>query len=1382
MHHIVSDGWSVRIFIKEFRALYEAEEKGEGTPLEELAIQYADYSQWQREWLQGDVLDRQVTYWKHQLEGLAALDLPTDHSRPATISHRGKTVQFKLPAELSLQLKALSRKESATLFMTMLAAFQVLLGRYAGQRDVAVGTPIANRQRLETESLIGLFSNMLVLRTDLSGRPTFDALLRQVRHAVLDSDAHQDVPFEMLVEELAPDRDLGRTPFFQVVFAIENGRALNMEMPGLRLGSQDWDDETAKFDVTLFIGDRGDALTGAIEYATDLFEPQTIERLIGHYQSLLEWVVANSDSAITEAAILTAAERSQLLFELNDTARPLPRACVHELFAARASSDPEARAVAFKDEVLTYGELERRSNKLAWYLRRRGVSLESRVAVCVERSVEMVIALLGTLKAGAAYVPLDPGYPAARLEQMVNDAGASLMVTETHLRDRLPKDAEYVCLDADLSSILCESEESPATECDPNDLAYIIYTSGSTGGPKGVAVTHRAIVRLVRETDFAQLDSADVVLQFAPISFDASTFEIWGPLLNGGTLAVLAPFTPSLTELADEIERHGVTTLWLTAGLFHQMVDEDLTRLGALRLLLAGGDVLSPAHVRKALRSLPHCTLVNGYGPTENTTFTCCYRMTRHTHVGDRVPLGKQIVNTQVCLIDIEGLLAPIGGFGDLCAGGEGLARGYHGKASLTAERFTPNPFALAPGQRLYRTGDRARRRSDGMVEFWGRLDRQVKVRGYRIEPGEIEGALADHPDVRQAAILALDDPGGRRLVAYIVPEPASMVRGPGLRRYLSAHLPDYMQPSAFVFLDNLPLTLNGKLDREALPALTAFAGSERHETPRTPTEELVSHLWSEVLQRDRIGVHENFFEIGGHSLMATQVISRVRATFELDISLRALFLNPTIAGLANEIDSLWRKRECLNTPPMVRVDRGGPLPLSFSQQRLWFADQLNAGNPAYNVPFALRLRGSLDHNALKYSLSEIVRRHEVLRTRFTKVNGEPMQEILEAAPRRVPIVDLSGLADDERQRAAQELASAEMQRRFDLARGSLMRMLLLRLDPNEQILLLTLHHIVSDGWSIGILVKELAALYAAALEGRPSQLDELPLQYADFARWQRDYLQGQVLDAHMAYWRSQLEGLPELDLRTDHAAAPLASQGNGATVPISLSSALTSGLRALSRENRVTLFMTLLAALQVLVFRHTGQEDFAIGTSIANRNRLETEGLVGFFLNHLVLRSRLEGRPTFQELLGRVQQTVLDAYAYQDLPFNTLVEALSPERGLSRSPLFRILFVLQNAPLSTLDLPGLEVEQVPPADPDAKFDLSLFLNDEATRITGSFHYNSDLFERSTVARMAGQFEMLLEEFTMDPALPVSSTVLMDGEAERQLISAFSDSLDLLQA
>ena len=1380
MHHIASDGWSVGIFVKEFKALYEAYERGAETPLEELPIQYADYAQWQRSWLQGEVLDRQLEYWRRQLEGLVTLDLPTDHLRPATLSHRGATVEFDLPVELTLQLKALSRKESATLFMTLLAALQVLLGRYAGQQDIAVGTPIANRNRLETESLIGLFSNMLVLRTDLSGARTFEALLHRVKHAVLEADAHQDVPFEMLVEELAPDRDLGRTPLFQVAFAIENRRAASIEMPGLQFGTIDWDYETTKFDLTILIGDNGDALTGVVEYATDLFEHQTIERLIRHYRVLLECVIANPSSPIAEVSLLTASERDQLLFELNDTARPLPRECVHELFTAQALRTPDARAVIFKDEVLTYAELDRRSNKLAHHLLRRGVRLESRVAVCVERSIEMVIALLGTLKAGATYVPLDPGYPASRLEQMAVDAGVSVVITQSRFQDRLPQGAEFVRIDTDLPYIFSESDDDPATACRSDNLAYIIYTSGSTGGPKGVEVSHRAIVRLVRETNFIQLDCTDVVLQFAPISFDASTLEIWGSLLNGCALAVFPPFTPSLAELGDEIERYDVTTLWLTAGLFHQMVDEQLSRFRNVRFLLAGGDVLSPAHVRKALLSLPHCTLINGYGPTENTTFTCCHRMTRETQIGDSVPLGKPIANTEVYVVDVEKLLAPMGVFGELCATGEGLARGYHGQPSLTAERFTPNPFAREPGERLYRTGDRARWRSDGTLEFWGRLDRQIKMRGFRIEPGEIETALVNHPDVRQSAVIPINEPGGKHLVAYVVPEPESVISTADLRTHLQAHLPDYMQPSAFVFLNHLPLTLNGKLDRDALPAPVVQTWGGQDQPPRTPTEEVLANIWAEVLQRDNMDVHENFFEIGGHSLLATQVISRVRVAFELELPLREMFVNPTIAGLAWQIDSLLRKRVSLNTPPITRVSRDEPLPLSFSQQRLWFIDQLTPGNPAYNVPFAIRLRGALDYRALERSLGEVVRRHEMLRTRFAQANGEPVQEIVEAVAFNVPVIDLSGLARHERRRAAQDLSAAESQRRFDLTRVPLMRASVLRLGREEHILLLTQHHIICDGWSIGILIREFIVLYAAALEDRPSPLDELPLQYADFARWQREYLQGAVLEAHLDYWRRQLDGLPELHLQTDRARPLVASSGNGATVPISFSPELTSKLRALSREEGVTIFMTLLAALQVLVLRHTGQQDFAIGTSVANRNRLETEGLVGFLVNHLVLRSRLGGNPTFQELLSRVRQTVLDAYTYQDLPFNKVVEALAPERDLTRSPLFQILLVLQNTPESRLELPGLELEQLPPATPDAKFDLTLLLNDEAARISGSLHYNSDLFERATVARMAEQFQTLLEEFSLDPALSISSTLLIGGEAERHLTAAFSDSLDLL--
>jgi amino acid adenylation domain-containing protein len=772
LHHIVSDGWSMGVLFREFAALYEAFSQGKPSPLGELPIQYADYAMWQREWLQGEVLEQQLSYWKERLSGeLPVLELPTDRPRPAVQSFRGTYQHVALPKELSAGLRALSRQEGATLFMTLLAAFQTLLARYTGQDDIIVGSPIANRTRIETEGLIGFFVNTLVMRSDLSFDPTFRQLLRRVKDVALGAYAHQDLPFERLVEELQPERGLSHNPLFQVMFALQNARGAAPELAGLTLSPLPVERVTSKFDLALFMWEEAEELKITMEYSTDLFEAATITRMLGHFRVLLEGAAADPDRRLSELPLSTDAERHQLLVEWNNTQTDYPRdKTVQQLFEAQVEQTPDAIAIVFEGERLTYAELNERANRVAHYLRARGVGAEARVGIMVERSMEMVVGLLGILKAGGAYVPLDPAYPQERLSFMLRDAAVPVLLTQSRLMESLPEHgAEVICLDTQWAEIATQSTEPVDGGATAESLAYVMYTSGSTGRPKGVAVTHRSIVRLIKDTNYVELSPREVLLQFAPVSFDASTFELWGCLLNGARLVVFPTHKPSLEELSRVLEEQRVTTLWLTAGLFHQMVDGHLEGLQGVRQLLAGGDVLSVPHVEQVLRELPDCHLINGYGPTENTTFTCCHRVAAGAPLNGSVPIGRPISNTQVYILDQHLQPVPIGVPGELYIGGDGLARGYLNRPELTAERFIADPFRTAPDARLYKTGDRVRYLADGTIEFLGRLDQQVKVRGYRIELEEIETVLAEHPAVEQAVVLAREDqPGDKRLVAYV--------------------------------------------------------------------------------------------------------------------------------------------------------------------------------------------------------------------------------------------------------------------------------------------------------------------------------------------------------------------------------------------------------------------------------------------------------------------------------------------------------------------------------------------------------------------------------------------------------------------------------------
>ncbi|MSU58569.1 MAG: non-ribosomal peptide synthetase [Pedosphaera sp.] len=919
-HHIVFDGWSEGVLRSELAALYEAFGAGRPSPLPEMSLQYADYACWNRERLRGEPAEKMLEYWKKRFAiAPAVLELPTDRPQPAVATSRGGAVELMLPAELKSKVQQLGRNRGATPFITLLAGFKALLHRYTGQTDVTVGAPMAMRSPVELEKLIGFFVNTLALRDDLSGNPTFGELVARVRQTVLEADANQELPFEKIVEVLRPARSTNQSPLFRVMFAMQNVAGGEWELPGLTVTRMDVFNQTAKFDLTLFLTDCAEGLKLVMEYNTDLFEAATVERMLAHYRNLLEGAVENPAARLSELPLLAEAETRRVLVEWNQTQTDYPRGrCIHELFEAQAERRPEAVALVLEHTHLTYRQLNSRANRLARELRVAGVERGTMVTICVEPSIEMVVGLLGILKAGGAYVPLAPEYPKDRLAFMLADTNSPVLLTQRRLTTHLPaRETKTIFLDA-LEATPPENGDGtnlPSTT-QPDDLAYVIYTSGTTGRPKGATIPHRGVVRLVKDTNYATFSADEVFLQFAPISFDASTFEIWGPLLNGGRLVIMPPAASSLQDLGQAIARHKVTTLWLTAGLFHLMTDERLSYLRPLRQLLVGGDVLSVSHVRKAFRELPGCRLINGYGPTESTTFACCHAITEGDLHGPSIPIGRPISNTQVYLLDANAAPVPVGVPGELYIGGDGLARGYLNLPELTREKFVRDPFNAEPTARLYRTGDLCRYRDDGAIEFLGRLDQQVKIRGFRIELEEIETVLHQHPGVRAVVVAArADTPGDKRLVAYFVGRaPASDFGAAGapptatpaaLREYLKRRLPDYMLPSAFVALAALPLDANGKVDRKALPAPEAPVAdaATAYAPPRSPVEELLAATWAEALGLERVGIHDNFFALGGHSLLAIQIIDRLNKA-GLGLTLGQTLQYQTVAELAAVVNT----------------------------------------------------------------------------------------------------------------------------------------------------------------------------------------------------------------------------------------------------------------------------------------------------------------------------------------------------------------------------------------------------------------------------------------------------------------------------------------------
>jgi amino acid adenylation domain-containing protein len=1770
LHHIVSDGWSMDVLFQELVTLYGAFCVGWPSPLPELPIQYADYAVWQRQRWQGGELDAQVAYWKQRLAGAPpALELPTDRPRPSVQTYHGARHAWALPALLSSALHDVSRQEGVTPFMTLLAAFQALLHRHTGQTDIVVGSPIAARNQPELEGLIGACVNTLSLRTDLSGNPTFRELLGRVREVVLGAHAHQELPFEKLLEELRPERNLSRSPLFQVTFTLQNFPP-PLELPGVVMHPLDVHTDTAKFDLSLELRQESEGVNGWFEYNTDLFEAATIARMAGHFQALLEGIVTNPDQRLAALPLLTHAERRQLSVEWNNTSRDYPQAvCLHQLFEAQVDRSPEAVAVVFDSEHLTYNELNCRANQVAHYLRKRGIGPEVCVGVFMERSLEMLIGIYGILKAGGAYVPLDPEYPPERLAFMLQDSQVPVLLTQKRLVPQLPRhNAQVVCVDADWTTIARESTDNPRSGVSETNAAYVIYTSGSTGRPKGVLNSHQGVCnRLLWMQEEYRLTAADRVLQKTPFSFDVSVWELFWPLLVGSRLIVAQPGGHrDNAYLVNLIVSQGVTTLHFVPPMLQLFLEQqDVGRCQSLRRVMCSGEALPYELQARFFARLPMVELHNLYGPTEaaiDVTYWACQPQSTLPVV----PIGRPVANTQLYILDPHLQPVPIGVRGELHIGGVQVARGYLNRPELTAEKFIPDPFSPDPGARLYRTGDSARYWPDGNIEFLGRIDNQVKIRGFRVELGEIEAVLGQHPEVRENVVTVREDPpGDKHLVAYVVPHQGRNPTTSALQRFLREQLPEYMVPAVFVPLQAMPLTPNGKVDRRALPAPgpSRPALEQVYVAPQTPLEQFLARLWCEVLKLDRVGIHDNFFDLGGDSIHGAIFINRLQQHLQDPLYIVALFDSPTVAAFAaflatyygdavsrllgaeahprhipaqgaaalareRRVDAamleqmrqlivplaphasgedrqqeknpqaifilapfrsgttllrvmlaghprlfapaelqllgfntlgerraafsgkyrLWlegtirtvmqiqgcdadqakcimaryedqdmttkqfyrvlqdwiapktlvdksplyaldlatlKRAECdfedalyihlvrhpyamvrsferhrmeqvlfmpeqpfsarelgelvwvishqniaefldgvpegrkyrirfeelthqpravmaqmcrkfgleyhpdliepykdkerkmtdgiyaVSAPmgdtkfndyqgidprvaegwkevmrdnflaevtwewaerlgyervcrqaapdewrplragryvgsargPEARTGRppaevgapgGGMLrtgyegdtmtmvgrphqgdggaksvPLSFAQERLWFLDQLTPGTAVYNLPAAMRLRGALDRSALEVSLDEIVRRHEVLRTCFVAMEGKPVQMIAPGTKLAVTVIDLSPMPEAERAEEMQRLASEEARRPFNLGQGPLVRAMLLRLSDQEHVLLLTLHHIVSDAWSRGVFNHELKTLYEAFAAGRPSPLPALPVQYADYVVWQREWLRGAVLERQLQYWRQQLAGVPVLELPCDHPR-PSMQTYQGARAAFRLPKRLSARLTAFSRRENVTLYMTLLAAFQTLLARYTGQDDIAVGSPIAGRNRAEFEGLIGFFVNTLVMRSDLSGDPTFRELLGRVREVALGAYAHQELPFERLVEELAPVRSLSHSPLFQVMFVLQNAPKQTLELSALGLEPMEVDNGTSKFDLTLFMNEEDEGLSGQLEYNTDLFEAETVRRMLGHFEVLLEGIAADPARRLSELPLLPEAERRQLL------------
>ena len=1617
LHHVIADGWSMGVLVREVQALYRAFGRGEPSPLPALPVQYADFAVWQREWLAGEVLERQLAFWREALAGSSGvLELPTDRPRPAVLSLRGGERRFALDPELARRIAGLGRREGATPFMILAAGLFALLSRLSGQKDLNLASPIAGRNRIETEGLIGFFVNTLVLRADLGRAEVFLDLLQQVREASLGAYAHQDLPFEKLVDEVQPERDLSRSPLAQVALNVQNMELPPADLEGVHLVPEAPLAQVAKFDLAIILAEDGEGrFAGSVQFSTELYDASTAVRLTRQYAAFLDELTARPEEPLSDLSPLTAGERHQVLLEWNDTAGGFHEgALMHQLFEAQADARPDALAAVWEGIEWSYAELEARANRAASLLESLGVERGTSVGIWMERSLHMLAAVLGVLKAGGTYVPLDAAWPADRVETILARTEAPVLVASRatlpgweEIRWRLPRLADALCLDleapepepepVDVSAVrslwdlvaeratdrvsaggfvssltglpFSEAEVDeyrdrvlslaapwlrpdarvlevgcgaglllwemagraghcvgvdpseltqernreharaagignvelpvafaheigglfpegsfdlvlmastvqffpgprylekviadalrllapggallvadvmdarrelprnetrlridedhfrdlagdvevlhrtegfanelgwrydvllrpgkeavrrkrlwtgwhaahapaarPAAVAAPEDVAYVIHTSGSTGTPKGIAVQHAPAANLIGWINATfGVGPGDRLLFVTSLCFDLSVYDVFGVLAAGGTVHVAPEEALRDAQELVRLLRREPVTIWDSAPAALQQLAPLFPRAEdrPLRLVMLSGDwipVRLPDQVRAAF---PRARVMALGGATEATVWSNWFPVGEVDPRWPSIPYGRPITRARYHVLDGGMLPCPIGVPGDLYIGGQCLCVGYAGQPALTAEQFVPDPFAAEPGERLYRTGDRARFFADGNLEFLGRVDHQVKVRGYRIELGEIEISLLRHPGVRETVVTVWED----RLVAYVVPREGKAPDAHGLRAFLGETLPAYMVPAAFVTLEALPVTPNGKLDRGALPAPERVRSADPASVEgMDPLEELLAGVWAEVLGLDRVGVHEDFFDLGGHSLLATQVASRIREMAGVELPLRRLFEAPTISALARAVRE---GREAAS--PIVPVSRDHELPLSFAQQRLWFLDQLSPGNPAYNIPAAVRLTGEVSPEELARIFGEVARRHEVLRTTFVARDGRPAQVIHPELRPALPLIDLSGLPDPGREALA--LAREEARRPFDLESGPLLRLTLVRLGEREHLLLVTFHHIVSDGWSMGVLLREIAALHEAIATSRPPALPQLPVQYADFARWQREWLSGEVLESQISYWRGQLAGAPRLlELPTDRPR-PAVQSFRGAALPVTLPAALSAAVQGLCRREGATPFMVLLASWATLLGRHAGQQDVLLGTPIAGRNRRETEGLIGCFVNTLVMRADLSGAPAFSELLARIRQVSLDGYTHQDVPFERLVEELVPDRDLAWSPLFQVLLGLQNTPAGpALSVPGLALTPLAVDSGLTKVDLSInFWEREDRGLDGALRYASDLFDGTTVARLWARYTALLEAAVADPETPVSELPLLLPAERHQAFAEWND-------
>ncbi len=1338
MHHIISDGVSMGILTKEFIELYDDKE------LPKLRIQYKDFAVWQNELFKSGGIKKQEEYWLKAFEGeVPVLNMPADYQRPSIQSFEGDNINFELNEELTDKLKGIAKETGSTMYMVLLSACNVLLSKYSGQEDIIIGSPIAGRPHADLENIIGMFVNTIAMRNYPESQKTFKEFLEEVKKSSLQAFENQDYQFEELIDKLNITRDLSRNPLFDVMFSMQNMDAHEMQMEGLSFKPYEIDSKIAKFDITITATEFDKTIGLSLNYSTKLFNKQTIQRMSKHLTNILDSISNNTDLRISEVEMLSDGEKQQILVEFNNTKAEYQKdKIIQQLFEEQVEKTPSNIGVVYKEDKLTYKELNEKANIIARILRNKGIKQNEIVGIMVEGSTEMIVGILGILKAGATYLPIDPKYPTDRITYMIEDSKTKILLTDFRSKDIIGENTELILLK---DKQLYKGENTNLEVINtPRDIAYIIYTSGSTGKPKGVMIEHSSLINLSKwHIDYYKVTEKDNSTKYAGFGFDASVWEIFPYIITGATIHIIdEEIKLDIEKLNQYYNDNDITISFLPTQICEQFMKQDNK---SLRYLLAGGDKLRYFEGK-------NYKVVNNYGPTENTVVTTSFILDKEY---ENIPIGKPIANTQIYIISKENKLQPIGIPGELCIAGENLARGYLNNIKLTAEKFIENPFVKA--QRLYKTGDLARWLPDGNIEFLGRIDNQVKIRGYRIELGEIENQLLSHSDIKEAIVITREDKSNNKyLCGYILSERKEIISE--LREYLAKELPEYMIPAYFIQLDKMPFTANGKIERKALPESdgSVTTGTE-YAAPESEIEEKLVSIWQEVLDVEKVGINNNFFELGGHSLKAISISAKISKDLNVTVPLGELFKTPTIKGLANYVEgtkqSIYSRIE-----PVIEKEY---YELSSAQKRIYTLQQFEENSTSYNMPMIMTLEGELDKAKLEETFDKLIQRHDALRTSFEVIDGEPVQIVHKKVSFEIEYTE-------ESKERAIEIA-AEFVKTFDLKKAPLIRVALTKINDKEHILMIDIHHIISDGVSMGILTKEFMELY----DGK--ELSKLRIQYKDFAVWQNELFKSGGIKKQEEYWLKAFEGdIPVLSMPTDYQR-PVMQSFEGDNIPFAIEKEISHKLKQICRKTGTTTYMVLLAAYNILLSKYSAEEDIIVGTPISGRPHADLENIMGMFVNTLAMRNYPKGNKTFKEFLEEVKASSLSAFENQDYQFEELIDKLNIKRDLSRNPLFDVMFSMHNVDNNEISIGELEIKPYNAENKISKFDMTLTAVESEDNIVFNLNYCTSLYSKKTIEKLIKHFTNILEGISNNINQEISEIDMLTKEEKHQIINEFNN-------